>query len=234
MPSPCDLRRLAAAQLLLAAVGTAAMPVAALTLREAYEAAGPGSGYDKYVVLEPGTVYTGGLLIGPVLSPLTWELEGEAGVDVRIVGNGAILDLEGEQICISYCNQRLDIDDCIVLHGTIRFRGMQNTSFQVQPTGSVRHVTFYEPDGYGIRLQGTGGGVLLERNLLVDTRDTGRDCIHINGIPHEWLPTGANVCLSVQTGTYGTPTVRENWSFHGDPGANADPLRHFLLLCEYG
>ena len=31
------------------------------TLQEAYNEAGPGNGYDKYIVLEPNQIYEGGL-----------------------------------------------------------------------------------------------------------------------------------------------------------------------------
>lgn len=75
----------------------------ATTLKDAYEAAGPRDDYDRWVELETGVVYTGGLLIGRVYSPVTHEfLMDELAQDVRIVGHGAVLDLQGEQICLSY------------------------------------------------------------------------------------------------------------------------------------
>jgi hypothetical protein len=223
------LRRLLLACLLLIPAGTHA-----ITLREAFERAGPADGYDKYVVLEPGATYTGGLLIGPIFSPIAYGLEGEEGKDVRIVGNGAILDLQGGQICISYCVNRLDIDDCIVLRGNIRFRGINTADDVALPTGSVRHVTFYKPHDYGIRLQGSGDGITLERNLVVDAVDTGWDYVYMTGISNSWLPTGTNISFSGQYGWYGTPVVRENWSYQSDPVRNANPLAHFSRLCEYG
>ena len=206
----------------------------ATTLREAYEAAGPASGYDRYLSLATGEVYTGGLLIGPVLSPITWEYEGEAGEDVRIDGNGAVLDLEGQQICISFCGNRLDIDDCVILNGNVRFRGVNSGELVATPEGSVRYCTFYGPHDYGVRLQGAGDGVTVERNIVVDAVNTGSDYIYTNGGSSLWLPTGSSFAPSVQTGFYGTPTIRENWTWHEDPRTNADSLAHFVLLCEYG
>ena len=223
------MRRLLLAALLLIPAGTHA-----ITLKEAYETAGPANGYDKYVVLEPGTTYTGSLLIGPIFSPIVHGLEGSAGRDVRIVGNGAILDLQGGQICISYCENRLDIDDCVVINGGIRFRGINTFDDVAMPTGSVRHVTFYESHDYGIRLQGSGDGITIERNIVVDAIDTGWDYIYMTGISNSWLPTGTNISFSGQAGWYGTPVVRENWSYHSDPARNAQSLAHFSLLCEYG
>ena len=69
-----------------AAVTAVGLPAAshATELREAYESAGPSGQYDRVLTLETGKVYQGGLLIGPVLSPLTWDLEGAAGEDVLI------------------------------------------------------------------------------------------------------------------------------------------------------
>ena len=50
-----------------------------VTLQSVFDAAGPGNGYDKYVILAEGMIYTG-----------------EAGVyegNVFVEGNGAIVDL---------------------------------------------------------------------------------------------------------------------------------------------
>ena len=144
---------------------------------------------------------------------------------------GAIIDLQGQQLLVSYCNNRLDIDDCVILNGNIRYRGLNWEQFKVRPSGSVRHVTFYGPHDYGIRLFGCGSGVLGERNIIVDAIDTGPDFMYLTGIPSDWLPTGANVSLSLQGGSQ---NLFDNWSYHADPAANADPLRHFTILCDYG
>lgn len=206
----------------------------AVSLQEIFDAAGPGGGYDKLLELETGIVYTGGLLIGPVFSPISWLLEGDPGLDVKIIGNGAILDLEGSQLCISYCNNRLDLEDCIVVNGNVRYRGMNNSDYQVMPAGSVRYVTFYGPHDYGIRLQGAGDDITLERNIVVNAIDTGSDYIYINGHSHECLPTGANISFSIQVGFYGAPVIQRNWSYHADPQTNGEDLAHFSQLCEYG
>jgi len=224
----------ARARLLLAALLPAllalATPARAITLAEAYALAGPQGEYDCYVVLETGVVYRGGLLIGQLLDPVTHTLVGPEGEDVCIVGNGAILDLQGEQLSISYCSHRLDISDCVILNGNIRYRGINTYDYHEQPTGSVRYCTFYRPHDWGVRLQGAGEGILLERNLAVDAIDTGYDYIYTTGFSNSWLPTGANFAASVQAGFYGFPMIRENWSYHTDPLANGDSLRHFVFL----
>lgn len=214
---------------LLAVTILVTVPSGAATLRGAYDAAGPGEGYHKLVELEPGRVYTGGLLIGPLLIPETGLFAGEPGRDVLIRGNGAVLDLRGGQICISYCDNVLDIEDCVIIGGGVRFRG-STWDGSGQPWGSVRHVTFYRPCDYGVRLQGAGGGIVLERNIVVDAVPTGPDWIFSSGYPAEFLRTGTSISFSEFGSLYGVPTIHENWSFCNDPKENADPLHHFSGL----
>jgi hypothetical protein len=215
----------------LAILGSRAHPA---TLKEMYDKAPAAHGYDRYIELETGITYTGGLMIGRTFNRITAEFEGDECLDVRIRGNGAILDLRGEEICISYCKNRLDIDDCVILNGGIRFRGMNSSTFQEQPAGSVRYITFYRPEDYGVRLLGAGQDILIERNITAGTKDTGPDFNYLSGYPNDWLPTGVNYAFSAFQGVYGFPTARDNWSYHYDPAANADPIRHFGLLCEFG
>jgi len=203
-------------------------------LKEVYEAAPSYGGYDKYLELETGVTYTGGLLIGKIFDPITAELSSEVGKDVRIIGNGAILDLRGEEICISYCTNKLDIDNCIIINGNIRYRGINLPPDEIYPTGYVKYCTFYKPQDYGIRLQGAGGNITLERNIIVDAIDTGWDFHYLHGTSLEYLPTGANICISVFYNTYGIPTLLDNWSYHINPAVNADSTKHFVALCEYG
>ena len=153
---------------------------------------------------------------------------------MKIVGNGAILDLQGEQLCISYCNNILEIDNCIIINGNIRYRGINLAGELIEPTGYVEYCTFYNTHDYGVRIYGAGGGIRVERNIFVNTIETGDDFSYLNGSPMEWLPTGANVCISVFYGTYGVPDLIDNWSFHDHQVINSEPLRHFMELCEYG
>lgn len=204
------------------------------SLKEMYDLSGPASGYDKYITLDTGKVYTGGLYIGLTFNRITALFEGDQDLDVRIKGNGAILDLQGEEICISYCYNKLDIDDCIIINGNIRFRGVNDSAHSGIPTGSVKHVTFYKPHDYAIRFHGSGAGITVERNIVADAVNTGPDFHYIHGFQLNWLPTGTSFAPSAFVGLYGFPVLKDNWSFHSNPGANNDPLRHFSLLCEYG
>lgn len=201
----------------------------ASTLREMYELAGPQGGYDKWIELETGVVYTGGLLIGPIFYPYSDTPVGESGQDVRIVGNGAILDLQGEQILISFCNNRLDIEDCVIINGGVRYRGYESIAGQLHPAGSVHQVTFWRPHDYGVRVRVDYASISIERNLFVDAVDTGSDYVYFSSIPSEWLPTGTSV-----SSTPGSSDIRENWTYHTDPVINANPLAHFSFLCPYG
>jgi len=204
------------------------------TLKEAFDLAEAGSvngiTYNKVVELQTGEIYTGGLLIGKSLINIDFQLLGDEGIDVCIVGNGAVLDLQGEQICISYCGNRLDISDCIVINGNIRFRGIDTGDFDASPEGSVKYVTMYKPHDFGIRLQGAGEGVTLERNIVVDAINTGYDFIYSNGYATEWIPTGINYAPSVQVGAYGYPLLTYNWSFHSIDSLNTDVANHFCFL----
>jgi len=205
------------------------------TLQAAFETAVPEAGYDRYLHLETGRVYTGGLIIGP-----TWDedattfMDSELGLDVMIEGNGAILDMQGQMICISFCDNRLDIQDCIIVAGQVRFRGDNTPEIDRVPVGSVTYCTFYRPHDYGVRLEGAGHGVWLERNIVVDPVDTGFDGLVWNSIPGENLPTGLAFALSVQTGSFGVPVVIDNWTWFRETTDNAIPLKHYCLLCEYG
>lgn len=220
------------AALAAALVVLLAAPAGAVSLKAVVDAAGPAGGYDKWVELEPGVVYTGGLLVGPIYNPFEYGLLGEPGYDLRIVGNGAVLDLQGGQICVSFCTNRLDIDDCVVINGGVRFRSA--SEFGIRPEGSVSQVTFYAPYDYAVRLQGAGGGISIERCIVVDPVDTGPDFVYTTGFHTEWLPTGTAISASAVTGSYGVPTVRQNWTFHSNPAANGKPLTHYSFLCEYG
>ena len=208
--------------------------VYSISLKEIYGPSPAQGEYDKYLTLETGITYTGGLLIGKIYDPNIADLSGPEGLDVRIEGNGAILDLEGEQICISYCNNKLDIDNCIIINGNIRYRGINNSLGEEIPTGYIQYCTFYQPQDYAIRLQGAGGNITLERNIFVDAIDTGDDFTYLNGSPMEWIPTGSNVAISIFYGTYGIPALIDNWSYHSDEETNADSIKHFVELCEYG
>jgi len=95
--------------------------LSAVSLFSVYNEAGPAEGYDKYLVLDPDIVYTGGL--------------GVFEDDVYIAGNGAAIDLqEGNGIWV-YGDEdvtgSLDITHCSVVNGgayALNFAGIANGS----------------------------------------------------------------------------------------------------------
>ena len=149
-------------------------------------------------------------------------------------GLRSILDLEGGEICISYCSNRLDIDDCVILNGNIRYRGYQDISTDHWPAGFVRNVTFYRPHDYGVRLLSSARNIELEYNIVVDPVDTGPDFIYLSGVANDWLPTGLAFALSELPGWPNGPEIHDNWTWFSDPLTNGDALHHYGLLCDYG
>ncbi len=201
-----------------------------ISLREAYESAQAQGEYDRYLILNTGEVYSGGLWIGKTLNPYNNHLEGQEGEDVFIEGNGAILDLQGSELTISYCNNRLDIQDCVIINGEIHYRG-EASLFLARPTGEVKYCTFYNTDDYCLRLMGAGQEMAFHHNIFANAIETGDEYTYLTGFSMEWLPTGINVAVS---GQGGLPDYHDNWSWFSDEEVNSDSLHHVAVLCDYG
>ncbi|MBT4334006.1 MAG: hypothetical protein HOD64_12110, partial [Candidatus Cloacimonetes bacterium] len=65
--------------ILLLLIGTS--NIYSITLKEVYKTAPTQGEYDKYLALETGVTYTGGLLIGPIYDPIIDELSGPQGLN---------------------------------------------------------------------------------------------------------------------------------------------------------
>ena len=106
------------------------------TLQEAFEAAEPGNGYDKYISLDSDIIYTGGIGV----------FEG----DVMIAGNGAVIDLEdGTGIWVygdEYYPASLDVEYCTIIYGAYSAVSYGGTS-----TGSLNNINFVRND-FGVKL----------------------------------------------------------------------------------
>mgnify|MGYP001282787872 CR=1 FL=1 len=107
-----------------------------ITLQSVFDAAGPGNGYDKYVVLEQEMIYTG-----------------EVGVyegDVFIEGNGAIVDLNGGLGIWIYAEEtlpaNLDIEFVTIING-----GYNGLTFNGTSTGNISNCNFIF-NQYGIQI----------------------------------------------------------------------------------
>lgn len=94
----------------------------ATTLEEMYQNSSPGLGYDRLVILEKDSVYSGGITV--------------VTESVGIKGSGAILDLQGESIYVSD-SSGLDIDGCVLKNGgnAIYFTG--------DARGKITQCTFF-------------------------------------------------------------------------------------------
>ena len=136
--------------------------VSGITLQSVFDAAGPGNGYDKYVVLEQNMIYTG-----------------EVGVyegDVFIEGNGAIVDLNDGLGIWVYAEEgfpaSLDIEFVTIINGGyngLTFNGISignisNCNFISNMFGiqimdatniSVNNCNFVVNSQYGIAVRGT-------------------------------------------------------------------------------
>ena len=210
-------------KLFLLAIITASISLYSTSLQEMYDNAESGNGYYKYIVLDQNITYTGGLELE--------ALNGDPHQDVAIIGNGAIIDMDSSLILFSNIAGRLDVENCVIVNGQIRYKShdVYASPDSIQPTGSVKHVTFYHAYSYAIRLQGTGEGILLERNLVSSTVDTGNENQSGN------MPTGMSYAFSVTEGSFGTPEILDNWSFKSSwespmTGDSGD----YWKLCETG
>jgi len=127
-----------------------------ITLQSIFDAAGPGNGYDKYVVLEQDVIYTG-----------------EVGVyegDVFIEGNGAIVDLdEGLGIWI-YAEEEfpanLDIEFVTIING-----GYNGLTFNGTSTGNISNCNFIS-NGFGIQIM-DDGNISVKNSNFIDNSQYG-------------------------------------------------------------
>jgi hypothetical protein len=141
-------------------------PIAAsaATLQSVYDAADPQAGYTKYLQLDAGATYTGGLTV------LASDM-------VCIKGNGATLDLQTSTIQIQGKGARLDVDHCVIKNGGLASAGYAEGALSfVGSSGSVVNNTLYG-NTVGIRVYSTGpGAVTVINNVVVRSSFTGLLC----------------------------------------------------------
>tara|TARA_Y100000590_G_scaffold460216_1_gene619063 strand:- start:615 stop:1145 length:531 start_codon:yes stop_codon:yes gene_type:complete len=107
-----------------------------ITLQEAYDEATPNNGYDKYIILEPNVIYTGGLGI----------FEGDVFIDC----NESIIDLQGGNGIWVYSDEQypssLHIEYCTITNGI--YYGL---SFGGNATGEIVNCNLIETN-FGLKL----------------------------------------------------------------------------------
>ena len=130
--------------------------VQGITLQSVFNAAEPGNGYDKYVILEQNMIYTG-----------------EVGVyegDVFIEGNGAIVDLnEGLGIWV-YAEEdypaNLDIEYVTIING-----GYNGLTFNGTSTGNISNCNFIQ-NAYGIQIMDSTN-ISIKNSNFIQNNDYG-------------------------------------------------------------
>jgi hypothetical protein len=148
------IRIVAISALWIAGLATA---LAAVTLQEAYDAAGPGEGYDKLLVLDPGTVYTGGLTV-------------ERGIYSCIHGNGALVDLEDKSVWAAGYGTGMDIDHCVLTNG---YSGIYVSE---DARATIRNNTIVY-NQYGVSSwYGNPFNVIIENNIISENSVYGIYC----------------------------------------------------------
>jgi parallel beta-helix repeat protein len=126
----------------------------AATLLEVYQQAQPGLGYDKLVMLEPDSIYTGGISI--------------TNQKVGIKGRGAIINLNGGSIIVSGESQ-IEVDGCVVINGGNGIYASGNVSCLVS------QCTFYG-NNVGIHFLSATGMVTVVNTIFSNNTQYGFAC----------------------------------------------------------
>ena len=115
-----------------------------------YDNASNESGYDKYINLNSGEVYTGGIGI----------YDGT----VFINGNGAIIDLQNQNglwvYSDNYSDATLDIQYCSIINGAY-----ESVIYSGDATGSIRNCNFINND-IGIKIYDTSDINITNCNFI--------------------------------------------------------------------
>jgi hypothetical protein len=129
------------------------------SLQEVFDNAGPGEGYDKYVVLNPFVEYEGDLII-------------ESAGSVRIIGNGAMIFGNQFHRCIQVFDSQLDISGCIIkIIGPGGYRVC--IAYSTDSYGSVFNNTLISSNYAGVFTDGEHSinpGVEIYDNIMFDCR----------------------------------------------------------------
>ncbi len=142
-----SLNRLVSTSLVIAVLAVASS-APAVSLLSLYEAAGPGEGYDKLLVLDPAETYTGGIWV-------------EGGVRCCVHGNGATIQLTFNSMLADGAGSILDIDHCILTGGDA------GVYISNGATGTVRNNTM-RGNQNGVKSYLGSTDLLIENNVIVE------------------------------------------------------------------
>jgi parallel beta-helix repeat protein len=123
-------------------------------LQSIYDAAGPGEGYDKLIILDPGEVYTGYMIV-------------QDGVRCAVHGNGALIELDAFGALMVFYNSTLDIDGCVITGGT------EGIYFAYCNASTVRNCTIIGNET-GVRCE--VAPVTIENCIIANNTERGISC----------------------------------------------------------
>jgi hypothetical protein len=126
----------------------------ASTLHEMYDHALAGLGYDKLIILDGDSIYTGGLVL--------------SNEKIGIKGRGAIIDLQGSTIDVSG-NAVFDLDECVVLNGSSGIYATQSVSSR------ITHCTFCD-NQIGIYFMAASGRIEVLNTVIANNSQYGFAC----------------------------------------------------------
>ncbi len=123
------------------------------TIQEVYNIAPSLNGYDKYLILDSNTTYTGGLGV----------FEG----NVYIQGNGATIDLDDSGGLWAFADEEfpasLSIEYCSIINSS--FDGGFGMSYSGLATGTIRNCNFVN-NHMGIKLFGNADVEIINCNFV--------------------------------------------------------------------
>lgn len=191
-----------------------------IPLQEVFDNASSGSGYDKYIELDPTEVYTGAFTVDGA--------EDDPDMAIKIEGNGAVIDMEGETLIYANVSKPLIIEDCVIMNGQIRLYGNEYHPLYgtlPQPKATIEYVTFYKSHDYAIRILTAGSGITINRNIIHSTQP--------QGSAHPNLPEGPAIAFSLFPMFYGSPAVTDNWSYKSTI-SHSGQVGAYWELCDTG
>jgi hypothetical protein len=112
-------------------------------------------GYDKLIILDPGSVYTGGITI-------TDE-------KVGIRGNGAMIDLVGGSQILVNGKSTIEIDGCVIVKGTYGLH------CEGEVSAYISQCTFYAND-IAISYMSTVGSIEVYNTIISNSNQYGFAC----------------------------------------------------------
>jgi len=123
-------------------------------LQSLYDAAGPGEGYDKLIVLDPSEVYTGYMIV-------------QDAIKCALHGNGALIELDSFGALMTFYNSTLDIDGCVITGGT------EGLYYAYCGASTVRNCTIIG-NGTGVRC--VVAPVTIENCIIANNTERGISC----------------------------------------------------------